>query len=105
MPFFGSLIGLIGALSYAPMAVSCSVLGSKHHSLTEQIVVPMHLWLYDFGHCRKESLLGKAKWTFHAVMLLVGLFMTVGGAYAMISTINDEFEKGLVNSPFSCADK
>jgi hypothetical protein len=70
-----------------------------------QIVVPMHLWLYDFGHCRKESLLGKAKWAFHAIMLLIGLFMTVGGAYAMIMTINNQFKTGLVDSPFSCADK
>lgn len=65
----------------------------------------MHLWLFDFGHCRKESLWGKAKWTFHAVMLLVGLFMTIGGAYAMIATINDQFKTGAVASPFSCADK
>jgi hypothetical protein len=65
----------------------------------------MHLWLFDFGHCRKESLWGKVKWTFHVVMLAVGLFMTVGGAYAMIATINDQFKTGAVDSPFSCADK
>lgn len=38
-------------------------------------------------------------------MLLIGLFMTVGGAYAMIQTIIDQYAANLVSSAFSCADK
>jgi hypothetical protein len=65
----------------------------------------MHLWLYDFGHLRKESIKGKFQYAFHATMLLVGLFMTFGGAYAMIKTIIDQYAAGAVSSAFSCADK
>lgn len=65
----------------------------------------MHLWLWDYADHRKGTLVQKLKWLFHAVMLLVGLFMTVGGAYAMIKTIISQYDAGLVSSAFSCADK
>lgn len=47
----------------------------------------------------------KAQWVFHWVMLLVGGFMTVGGAYAIIKTIIDQYATGAVGSAFSCANK
>ncbi|KAL7418624.1 hypothetical protein Q5752_007082 [Cryptotrichosporon argae] len=87
IPFYGTLVGLVGAIAYAPMA----------------IVIPMHLWLHDFGHYRSGPLLHKAAWAFHVLMLLMGLFMTVGGAYAMIQTIIDSYAAGTVSSAFSCA--
>lgn len=65
----------------------------------------MHLWLYDFADYRKQSLVRKAQWAFHLIMLLVGVFMSVGGAYAMIQTIITEYATGQVSSAFSCADK
>lgn len=45
VPFFGSLIGLIGAIAYAPMA----------------IIVPMHLWLFFFRPLSKGLALGKGE--------------------------------------------
>jgi hypothetical protein len=65
----------------------------------------MHLWLWDFADHRKGTVKQKAAWTFHVVMLLVGLFMTIGGAYAMITTIKGQYDSGAVSSSFSCADK
>jgi len=65
----------------------------------------MHLWLWDFAGHRKGSLKQKSAWGFHAVMLLVGLFMTVGGTYAMIQTIIGQYASGAVTSAFSCANK
>ncbi|KAK1925999.1 transmembrane amino acid transporter protein-domain-containing protein [Papiliotrema laurentii] len=88
VPFFGTLIGLLAAIAYAPMA----------------IVVPMHLWLWDFADHRKGTMVQKLTWGFHVIMLLVGLFMTVGGAYAMIKTIIMEYATGAVTSAFSCAN-
>lgn len=65
----------------------------------------MHLWLWDFADHRKGTMLQKLTWLFHVVMLVVGLFMTVGGAYAMIKTIIMEYQTGAVASAFSCANK
>ncbi|OCF36058.1 hypothetical protein I317_01847 [Kwoniella heveanensis CBS 569] len=89
IPFFGTLIGLVGALAYAPLA----------------IIVPMTLWLYDFGHYRKGSLAQKGLWSFHVLFIGIGAFMTVGGAYAMVQSIIDSYAAGTVDRPFSCADK
>lgn len=38
-------------------------------------------------------------------MLVVGLFMTVAGAYTSIKSIADQYAAGTVSSAFSCADK
>lgn len=89
VPFFGTLISLLAAIAYAPMA----------------IVIPMHLWLYDFADYRKQGLVKKLQWLFHLVMLVVGLFMTVAGAYTSIKSIADQYAAGTVSSAFSCADK
>lgn len=103
VPFFGTLIGLLGAIAYAPMAVSLS--SSAQYRGSSQIIVPMHLWLWDFARYRKGSMWQKTQWAFHLVMLLVGGFMTVGGAYAIIQTIIDQYATGAVGSAFSCANK
>ncbi|WRT68118.1 uncharacterized protein IL334_005093 [Kwoniella shivajii] len=89
IPFFSTLIGLVGALAYAPLA----------------IVVPMTLWLYDFGHYRKGSMGQKALWVFHVLFIGIGAFMTVGGSYTMIQTIISSYAAGTVDRAFSCADK
>ncbi|WVQ94030.1 hypothetical protein IAU59_001108 [Kwoniella sp. CBS 9459] len=89
IPFFGTLIGLVGALAYAPLA----------------IIVPMTLWLYDFGHYRKGSAAQKGLWCFHVLFVAIGAFMTVGGSYAMVQSIIDSYAIGAVDRPFSCADK
>jgi len=65
----------------------------------------MNLWLYDFAHYRKETLVRKLQWCFHVIIFVVGLFITFGGSYAMIKTIADEYATGKVQSAFSCADK
>lgn len=89
IPFFGTLLSLLAAIAYAPMA----------------IVVPMHLWLYDFAEYRKGTAAKRAVWAAHVVILLAGLFLTIGGSYAMIRTIYEEYATGKISSAFSCADK
>lgn len=105
VPFFGTLLGLLGAIAYAPMAVSLSSRCQDARQLMLQLVIPMHLWLYDFGHRRHEGPKGMMLFIFHCLMLVVGLFMTFGGGYAMIKTIFDQYASGLISSAFSCADK
>lgn len=58
----------------------------------------MHLWLYDFADYRKQGLVKKLQWLFHLVMLVVGLFMTVAGAYTSIKSIADQYAAGTVSS-------
>jgi hypothetical protein len=65
----------------------------------------MHLWLWEFNDYRKQSPLRKAQWAFHAIVLVIGIFMCVGGTYAMVQTIIDQYRAGVVSSAFSCADK
>lgn len=65
----------------------------------------MHLWLWDYASYRHGPPMRKAQYAFHVVMLLVGLFMTVGGAYSTIKTIIDQYATGQVSSAFSCQDK
>lgn len=70
-----------------------------------KIIVPMHLWLWDYADYRKGTIVQKSLWAFHAIMLLVGGFMTVGGAYAIIQLIIGQYATGAVGSAFSCANK
>ncbi|WVR08411.1 hypothetical protein IAU60_005466 [Kwoniella sp. DSM 27419] len=89
IPFFSALIGVVGSIAYAPLA----------------IIVPMTCWLHDFGHYRKGGLKQKAMWSFHVLFIGIGLFMTVGGTYTMIQNIIDSYAAGAVDRAFSCADK
>lgn len=60
---FSYLIALTGAISFAPMAVT----------------VPGLLWLHDFGDYRRGSLWQKTQFAFHWFLVVLGLFLCVGG--------------------------
>jgi hypothetical protein len=38
-----------------------------------QIIIPMTLWLWDFADYRKGSITKKLIWSFHVLMILIGL--------------------------------
>lgn len=40
----------------------------------------------------------------HVLIILIGAFQVVGGAYAAIQSIRNAYDAGTVANPFSCAD-
>lgn len=91
IPFFNELIGLIGAV-FASM-----------YCITLWGVV----WIWQHDHKRKEgptSLRYKLLYANAVMMVVLGLFILVGGLYGAIKSIKDLFESGGNGKPFSCSD-
>lgn len=88
IPFFTSLVSLIGSLGFGPLG----------------LCLPPVLWFSLNKECFRGSIRQRAAWWFHAGILIMGLFLSIGGTYANISNIVDQFKAGKVGSAFSCAD-
>lgn len=88
IPFFTSLVSLIGSLGFGPLGV----------------VLPPFLWFCLHRGYRRGSPLQQVYWWSHALIVLLGLFLVVGGTYANISNIVDQFRAGKVGTAFSCMD-
>lgn len=63
VPILNYLLGLAGALCFAPFS----------------LVFPALLWMQDFKHYRRESAVKKVIYWSHSLIALVGLFMVVAG--------------------------
>lgn len=64
IPFFGSLVSLIGSLCYGPVSVT----------------VPALMWFNINPNARKSELVRmRMMWWWHAAIVLLGLFITIGG--------------------------
>ncbi|CAN8105959.1 unnamed protein product [Discula destructiva] len=88
IPFFTSLVSLIGSLGFAPLGVC----------------LPPFLWFSLHRGYRRGTTGQQALWWFHTLILMLGLFITVGGTYANVANIVAQFQAGKVGSAFSCAD-
>ncbi|GAA6031257.1 hypothetical protein JCM8097_005570 [Rhodosporidiobolus ruineniae] len=89
IPFFNTLLSFVSAISFTPLA----------------IIVPAILWLYDFRTSYWQGSLAKKLFVLmHFLMILIGAFQVVGGAYSAIQSIIDQYAAGTVSSAFSCAD-
>ena len=88
IPFFGSLVSLIGALGFGPLG----------------ICLPAVLWFSLHKDLDKSTWIGKSLWLAHVVCFVLGLLVTVGGTYANVVNIMLQFREGLVGKPFQCAD-
>jgi hypothetical protein len=88
IPFFSSLVSLIGALGFGPLG----------------ICLPSVLWFALHRDTWKKSVVWKAGWVLQACIFLLGSLVTVGGTYANIVTIVNEYKAGQVGSAFQCAD-
>lgn len=64
VPILNYLLGLAGALCFAPFS----------------LIFPCLLWMYDFKGYRTGSAAQKAKYSAHALIVSIGLFMVVGTA-------------------------
>ena len=63
VPILNYLLGLAGSLCFAPFS----------------LVFPAMLWLYDFNDYRKGTAQNKAAYGLHILIVVIGLFMVVGG--------------------------
>ncbi|KAF5970658.1 amino acid transporter [Fusarium coicis] len=88
VPILNYLLGLAGALCAAPFS----------------LIFPCLLWMYDFKGHRSGTIMQKARYTIHALIVLIGLFMVVGTAYAVVIAIKTAFQTGMIARVFDCAD-
>ncbi|GJN88359.1 hypothetical protein Rhopal_001324-T1 [Rhodotorula paludigena] len=89
IPFFSLLLSFVSAISFTPLA----------------IIVPAILWLWDFGREYSRGPIHKKLFAaMHVLIILIGAFQVVGGAYAAIQSIRNAYDAGTVANPFSCAD-
>jgi hypothetical protein len=87
IPVFGSLVSLIGAffgtlMCFQPMAV---------------------MWLYDNWH-RPKSVTWTLGAGFSVFVMIMGMFIMVGGTYGSIKEIIDVYNESGGSAAWSCAD-
>lgn len=88
IPFYGSLVSIIGSLGFGPLG----------------ICLPAMMWFCMHPEHRGGSPRMKAMWYLHVAILVMGIFVTIGGTYANIVVIIDQFRDGSVSGVFTCAD-
>ncbi|OQV05494.1 hypothetical protein CLAIMM_10221 [Cladophialophora immunda] len=88
IPFYGSLVSLIGALGFGYLGVC----------------IPAVLWFVLNEGARKRSATMMVLWYAHIGIFVLGLLITVGGTYANVVSIIDQYRTGQVGSAFSCVD-
>ncbi|EXJ95878.1 hypothetical protein A1O1_01003 [Capronia coronata CBS 617.96] len=88
IPFYGSLISLVGGVGFGYLGVC----------------VPAVLWMVLNREQRRGTTLQKCLWYSHIAMLILGFFIVIGGAYANIVSIINQYSAGQVGSAFSCLD-
>lgn len=60
IPFFGSLLGLLGAIAYAPMAVSASLVYRAHTRLSSRCICGCTTMAIDGGKGSEASASGRS---------------------------------------------
>lgn len=90
IPIFNYLLALAGSLTFAPLALG----------------LPGYLWVYDHPHWRApgSSRTQKLAYSLNWLMILLAVFLTIGGTYGVIQEILDAYASGAIDSAFSCAD-
>ncbi|EXJ96134.1 hypothetical protein A1O1_01260 [Capronia coronata CBS 617.96] len=88
VPIFSYLLGLAGTFCFAPVAIS----------------LPGWLWCYDHPDYWRGSLWQKTMYALHVLLILIGIFVTIGGTYAVIQSIVDAYASGTIGAAFDCAD-
>ncbi|KAI3282826.1 hypothetical protein CBS147309_876 [Penicillium roqueforti] len=88
IPIFNYVLALVGSLCFAPLAIS----------------LPGWLWLYSHRDYWKGNALRVMLYAFHVFLVLLGLFLAVGGTYGVVVQIKEAYADGQIESAFSCAD-
>ncbi|OAG02748.1 uncharacterized protein CC84DRAFT_1261448 [Paraphaeosphaeria sporulosa] len=88
VPILNYLLGLAGSLCFAPFS----------------LVFPALLWMYDFKGYRSGGISQKLIYGLHIIIVLIGLFMVVGGTYGVALSIKEAYATGIIGKAFDCAD-
>ncbi|KAJ5350147.1 hypothetical protein N7541_007874 [Penicillium brevicompactum] len=88
IPIFNYVLALVGSLCFAPLAIS----------------LPGWLWIYSHRDYWRGNAVRVSLYAFHVFLILLGLFMAVGGTYGVVVQINKAYRDGEISSAFSCAD-
>ncbi|KAF2450779.1 hypothetical protein P171DRAFT_468994 [Karstenula rhodostoma CBS 690.94] len=88
VPIFNYLLSLAGSIAFAPLALG----------------LPGWLWVYDHKDYWKGTLIQKVLYGLHVLMIIISLFLCIGGTYGVIVQIMDAYKDGSIDSAFSCAD-
>ncbi|KAI0128785.1 transmembrane amino acid transporter [Xylariales sp. AK1849] len=88
IPIFNYLLALAGSLTFAPLALG----------------LPGYLWIYDHQHYRNGSWWQVLVYYLNWLMILLAVFLTVGGTYGVIQNIIDAYARGEIDQAFSCKD-
>lgn len=71
VPVFNYLLALLGSVCFGPLAM----------------ILPGWFWLYDHNHWRKAGCGKMIIYCLHWGIVLVGVFFTTGGTYAIVQQI------------------
>ncbi|KAF2017923.1 hypothetical protein BU24DRAFT_368094 [Aaosphaeria arxii CBS 175.79] len=88
VPIFNYLLSLAGSVAFAPLALG----------------LPGWLWIYDHADYYKGTWWQKILYGLHVLLILLSVFLTIGGTYGVIVQIIDAYRDGTIASAFSCAD-
>ncbi|KAK5682280.1 hypothetical protein LTS10_005406 [Elasticomyces elasticus] len=88
VPILNYLLGLAGSLCFAPFS----------------LIFPALLWMQDYRSYRSGSGTQKAIYGAHALIVLIGVFMVVGGTYGVAVSIKQAYASGMIGKAFDCAD-
>ncbi|KAK7751468.1 hypothetical protein SLS62_006553 [Diatrype stigma] len=88
IPIFNYLLALAGSLTFAPLALG----------------LPGYLWIHDHGHYRTGTWWRVLVYYLNWLMILLAVFLTIGGTYGVIQNIIDAYARGEIDRAFSCAD-
>ncbi|KAH8885802.1 hypothetical protein GQ53DRAFT_658937 [Thozetella sp. PMI_491] len=85
---FNYILALAGAICFGPMA----------------LITPGLLYIHDSWHYKNGTALERTKFYAHIGVILLGIFITIGGTYGAIMSIIEAYAAGVVGRPFDCAD-
>ncbi|KAI1341690.1 transmembrane amino acid transporter [Xylariaceae sp. FL0016] len=88
IPIFNYLLALAGSLTFAPLALG----------------LPGYLWIYDHQHYRCGSVMKKTAYYLNWLMIVLSVFLMIGGTYGVVQQIINAYANGEISSAFSCAD-
>ncbi|CAO1633175.1 unnamed protein product [Parajaminaea phylloscopi] len=107
IPFFGDLLGLIGAflMPHFCLVVPCCMLlysiAERHSQPTDGVAWIRSSWLLVRKSDRRRT---RVVIMLCYAVITIGTFIFVAGTYGSIKSILDSYASGSIGKPFSCAD-